>query len=232
MATTQSENLKLTLEDNGEFAGIEVTADNFQKIDNAFGELKEQAENASKVTRVKVTKSGDTVSADKTFDALKADFEKGNELVCDLYVSENADASGGVCVLGKKTESAFWFFSFIEKTLWLVKGAASGWTVSAFSPAASAHEHAQDDINGLATALSGKAASNHSHSTATQSAAGFLSASDKKKLDGVATGANKTTVDSTLSETSTNPVQTKAICTWVKEKINEVFYVDEGGTAS
>lgn len=37
----------------------------------------------------------------------------------------------------------------------------------------------------------GAAASSHSHSAATQSAAGYMSSTDKTKLDGVATGANK-----------------------------------------
>ena len=46
---------------------------------------------------------------------------------------------------------------------------------------------------------------------ATQSAKGLMSAADKKKLDGIADGANKTTVDSALSSSSTNPVQNKAI---------------------
>lgn len=46
---------------------------------------------------------------------------------------------------------------------------------------------------------------------ATQSQAGAMSASDKSKLDGIASGANKTTVDSALSSTSTNPVQNKVI---------------------
>lgn len=46
---------------------------------------------------------------------------------------------------------------------------------------------------------------------ATQSQAGAMSASDKSKLDGIASGANKTTVDSALDSTSTNPVQNKVI---------------------
>lgn len=46
---------------------------------------------------------------------------------------------------------------------------------------------------------------------ATQSQAGAMSASDKSKLDGIASGANKTTVDSALSIISTNPVQNKVI---------------------
>ena len=48
---------------------------------------------------------------------------------------------------------------------------------------------------------------------ATQTQHGLLSASDKKKLDGIASGANKTTVDTALSTTSTNPVQNKVVKT-------------------
>lgn len=40
---------------------------------------------------------------------------------------------------------------------------------------------------------------------------GLMSVADKKKLDGIAAGANKITVDTALSSTSTNPVQNKII---------------------
>ena len=63
----------------------------------------------------------------------------------------------------------------------------------------------------VTAALNGKAASSHSHGAATTSANGFMSSTDKAKLDGIASGANKTTVDSALSSTSTNPVQNKVI---------------------
>ena len=46
---------------------------------------------------------------------------------------------------------------------------------------------------------------------ATASASGLMSASDKSKLDGIAAGANKTTIDASLSSTSPNPVQNKAV---------------------
>lgn len=49
------------------------------------------------------------------------------------------------------------------------------------------------------------------YSTATTSADGLMTSVDKEKLDGIAAGANKTIVDSTLSTSSTNPVQNKAI---------------------
>lgn len=49
------------------------------------------------------------------------------------------------------------------------------------------------------------------YADATQSAHGLMTAADKKKLDGVADGANKTTVDASLSSSSTNPVQNKVV---------------------
>lgn len=54
--------------------------------------------------------------------------------------------------------------------------------------------------------------------TATTAANGLMSSTDKSKLDGIAEGANKTTVDSTLSSTSTNPVQNKAVYTALQGK--------------
>ena len=60
--------------------------------------------------------------------------------------------------------------------------------------------------------------SNVSATTATQSVSGLMSAADKKKLDGIATGATKITVDTSISSTSTNPVQNKVIKTELDKK--------------
>lgn len=76
-----------------------------------------------------------------------------------------------------------------------------------------------NNIDGLEAALAAKAASTHSHSAASASAAGFMSAVDKSKLDGIAAGANKTTVDSAMSSTSTNPVQNKVIAAAIDSAI-------------
>lgn len=54
---------------------------------------------------------------------------------------------------------------------------------------------------------------NTTYSAATVSAPGLMSAADKQKLDGIASGATKVTVDSALSSTSANPVQNKAVNT-------------------
>lgn len=63
-------------------------------------------------------------------------------------------------------------------------------------------------------------ATDTTYSAATQSAAGLMSASDKTKLDGIATGANKITVDTALSSSSTNPVQNKVINAALANKAN------------
>lgn len=49
---------------------------------------------------------------------------------------------------------------------------------------------------------------------------GLMSNIDKKKLDGIEDGANKTIVDSALSSTSTNPVQNKVINAALDNKSN------------
>lgn len=59
----------------------------------------------------------------------------------------------------------------------------------------------------IALALTGKAGT----AVATQSANGLMAKSDKAKLDGIADGANKTTVDAALDADSTNAVQNKAV---------------------
>lgn len=67
---------------------------------------------------------------------------------------------------------------------------------------------------------------NASYAAATQSAAGLMSAADKTKLDGIETNANKITVDSALSPTSTNPVQNKAINSALALKVSNSLTVN------
>ena len=52
---------------------------------------------------------------------------------------------------------------------------------------------------------------NTTYGNATTSSSGLMSYSDKRKLDGIASGANKTVVDGSLSVTSTNPVQNAVV---------------------
>ena len=65
-------------------------------------------------------------------------------------------------------------------------------------------------------ALDGKAGT----AVATTSANGLMSATDKTKLDGVEDGATKTIVDDAMSDTSTNPVQNKAVKAALDSKLS------------
>lgn len=80
-----------------------------------------------------------------------------------------------------------------------------------------------DNVDGVDEALAGKAAASHTHSAATTNDAGFMSAADKSKLDGVAAGANKTTVDTAMSTTSTNPVQNKVVAAAIDSAIQSAI---------
>lgn len=66
------------------------------------------------------------------------------------------------------------------------------------------------------------------YSAATSSNAGLMSPNDKKKLDGVAEGATKITVDSALSTSSTNPVQNKIVTANINNKMNKVNPIGNG----
>lgn len=72
----------------------------------------------------------------------------------------------------------------------------------------------------LFEALSNKA----DRTEATEHAAGLMSAFDKKKLNGIEDGANKTIVDEMLSDGSTNPVQNKAITAALATVVRESIY--------
>lgn len=80
----------------------------------------------------------------------------------------------------------------------------------------SSHSHSITDVTNLQSSLDSKAGT----SIATTSADGLMSSSDKTKLDGIATGATKVTVDSSLSSSSTNPVQNKVVNSALNGKAN------------
>ena len=63
--------------------------------------------------------------------------------------------------------------------------------------------------------------SNTIYNNATASADGLMSAADKSKLDSVATGANKTVVDSSFITNSTNPVQSKVVKSALDSKVDK-----------
>lgn len=67
---------------------------------------------------------------------------------------------------------------------------------------------------------------------ATTAANGLMSVADKVKLDGIATGATNTIIDTVLSTTSTNPVQNKVINTALIAKANSSDLTSHTGNKS
>ena len=61
---------------------------------------------------------------------------------------------------------------------------------------------------------------------------GLMSADQYTKLKGIASGANKTTVDAALSSSSANPVQNKVLYVALPWEYYATFYVDSWTTAS
>ena len=79
---------------------------------------------------------------------------------------------------------------------------------------------ATDKDNGKCLVVDGGRYRCGTPAAATQSTPGYMSAADKVKLDGIDAGANKTTVDAALSQTSTNPVQNKVIKAALDSKLS------------
>lgn len=67
---------------------------------------------------------------------------------------------------------------------------------------------------------------------ATETTAGLMPPNAVTKLKGIDDGANKTTVDSTLSSSSVNPVQNKALYAALPWEYYATFYVDSWAAAS
>ena len=88
------------------------------------------------------------------------------------------------------------------------------------SPSPSDDKRQSDFNTDIVNQVESKADAVHTHDVATQNTNGFLSKEDKVKLDGIAEGANKTIVDSSLSSTSVNPVQSKIINSALNGKAN------------
>lgn len=87
------------------------------------------------------------------------------------------------------------------------------------APASHTHDDRYYTETEMDTKLSGKAGT----SVASASANGLMSSTDKSKLDGIASGANKTTVDTAMSTTSTNPVQNKVVAAAIDSAIQSAI---------
>ena len=85
----------------------------------------------------------------------------------------------------------------------------------------------KSDITGL-----GIPGSDTTYSLASAYSNGLMSPAQYSKLNGIESGANKTTVDAALSSSSANPVQNKVLYVALPWEYYATFYVDSWTTAS
>lgn len=74
--------------------------------------------------------------------------------------------------------------------------------------------------------------SDTTYSLASAYSNGLMSSTQYSKLNGIESGANKTTVDSTLSSSSVNPVQNKIVYAALPWEYSATFYVDSWSAAT
>lgn len=141
-----------------------------------------------------VTVGSTTIAADTATDTLT--------LVAGSNVTITPDATNDKITIAA-TDTKYTHPTYTAKSSGLYKV-----TVDGTGHVSAATAVAKADITAL-----GIPAQDTTYSAASTSAAGLMSAADKTKLDGIATGATKITVDTALSSTSTNPVQNKVINT-------------------
>ena len=70
--------------------------------------------------------------------------------------------------------------------------------------------------------FNGSSAQTFNIPNASTSAAGVMTTAQVTKLNGIATGATKNTIDTAMSSTSTNAVQNKVIYAYIQEQINNL----------
>lgn len=129
-----------------------------------------------------------------------------------------SNVSGLQSQLDNKAASSHGTHVTYSATAPLMDGTAS--VGSASTVARSDHRHPIDtsrasktEFDSLVEVVNEKANVSHTHSDASASASGFMTPAMVAKLNGIATGANKTTIDASLSTSSTNPVQNKVVAT-------------------
>lgn len=84
---------------------------------------------------------------------------------------------------------------FTDESLETLISETKAYTNSAVSTKANvSHTHTIANVTNLQSTLDGKASSTHTHTAATQSTSGFMSKTDKAKLDGIEEGAQVNTV--------------------------------------
>ena len=105
----------------------------------------------------------------------------------------------------KKIDIVTWLKNWFE----VASNKVTAWSATTTDTNYPSEKLVKDSLDGKVDKISGKGLSTEDYTSA-----------EKTKLSGIETGANKTTVDSSLSSSSTNPVQNKVINTALSGKAN------------
>lgn len=105
----------------------------------------------------------------------------------------------------KKIDIVTWLKNWFE----VASNKVTDWSATTTNTNYPSEKLVKDSLDGKVDKISGKGLSTEDYTSA-----------EKTKLSGIETGANKTTVDSSLSSSSTNPVQNKVINTALSGKAN------------
>lgn len=183
------------------------------------------------------------LASNKTFDEIYDSIKAGHKTVARLYQDEAKsgfpDSSVDVNISGNKTLGTINFhflsvdsnniagFAFIGEVITLIKTSSSTRIFISLGANALPVPNGDGTDNGKVPTVNGSKWGLKElpvDTEATEQAAGLMSAKDKKKLNGIEDGANKTIVDEMLSDGSTNPVQNKAITAALASVAREFMY--------
>lgn len=144
---------------------------------------------------------------DSTYKEVKAAYDAGKTV---KFLFQNGGSSTPFELQHLDEDGVLWFRGVTPRTGYVESDAVFKLERLKLKPNGS--WTAPNSVNFLSeTEIDTKLAKKAGTSVASASANGLMSSTDKSKLDGIATGANKTTVDSAMSTTSTNPVQNKVV---------------------
>lgn len=145
-----------------------------------------------------------------SFNEINTAYIKGRTILCKAAISNESNASECIFYLNScdQNEAVFITLNKDKDFVSLICDNTNTWTRNAsklsggdtsitIDSALSSTSTNPVRNSVITTALNNKAASTHSHDAATTSAAGFMSAADKTKLNGITAQATKTTISAT-----------------------------------
>ena len=166
----------------------------------------EHAESADTAMEATHAASADTATKATTSDsatsATKATQDSSGNVITSTYETKT-DATAKLAAAKAYTDDAvdalgdtYYTETEIDSKISTLNSAISGKAAASHTHTIANVTNLQSSLDALESSINGKANTSHSHSAATTSAAGFMSASDKSKLDGIASGANAYTLPS------------------------------------